>query len=370
MSASPSPSPFPSQVGGHPGVLMIEDGSLLIKPAAPLEVAFYQALLSDPAMALLRPYVPQFYGTLRLEGRMDTQAARTDIGGLTAVEDVPDDEKDECIRCSPAPSVVLENLSHPFLRANILDAKLGTLLYDEDASPEKRARMQKAALRTTSGETGVRLTGFQIYDLATDTPLVVPREYGRSLTVAGLPDGIERFFPLAQDPPASPSDPPADGTLKTGTGLPADVLLPLLAYVRGEVADIRAALAAAPVRMIGASLLIVYEADCTRAREGLRAIEERASRAEEDSKDQMQQDARGGGKEDEDDDGDGDDDDDDDSSAGIGAPYAVKLIDFAHTRIVPGGDTDTGVLHGLDTFLGLLDGRIEQIRGSGDVGPL
>jgi 1D-myo-inositol-tetrakisphosphate 5-kinase/inositol-polyphosphate multikinase len=57
---------------------------------------------------------------------------------------------------------VLENLSFPFLKPNILDVKLGTVLYDEGASEEKRARMEKAARDTTTFETGVRLTGFQV----------------------------------------------------------------------------------------------------------------------------------------------------------------------------------------------------------------
>jgi 1D-myo-inositol-tetrakisphosphate 5-kinase/inositol-polyphosphate multikinase len=57
---------------------------------------------------------------------------------------------------------VLENLSFPFLKPNILDVKLGTVLYDEGASEEKRTRMEKAARDTTSFETGVRLTGFQV----------------------------------------------------------------------------------------------------------------------------------------------------------------------------------------------------------------
>lgn len=44
----------------------------------------------------------------------------------------------------------------------ILDVKLGTVLYDQDAPPEKQARMIKVAHNTTSGETGVRFTGFQV----------------------------------------------------------------------------------------------------------------------------------------------------------------------------------------------------------------
>jgi inositol-polyphosphate multikinase len=57
---------------------------------------------------------------------------------------------------------VLENLSYPFVKPNILDIKLGTVLYDEEASSEKRERMEKAARDTTSFETGVRITGFQV----------------------------------------------------------------------------------------------------------------------------------------------------------------------------------------------------------------
>jgi len=56
----------------------------------------------------------------------------------------------------------LENLSHTFKKPNILDIKLGTVLYDESASPEKVERMIKTSKETTSFETGVRLTGFQV----------------------------------------------------------------------------------------------------------------------------------------------------------------------------------------------------------------
>ena len=59
-------------------------------------------------------------------------------------------------------SLVLENLSYPFEKPNILDIKLGRELYDEDATEEKKARMIKKARESTSYTTGVRLTGFQV----------------------------------------------------------------------------------------------------------------------------------------------------------------------------------------------------------------
>lgn len=59
-------------------------------------------------------------------------------------------------------SLVLENLSHKFSRPNIMDIKLGTVLYDEGASEDKVKRMIETAKNTTSFESGVRLTGFQV----------------------------------------------------------------------------------------------------------------------------------------------------------------------------------------------------------------
>ena len=59
-------------------------------------------------------------------------------------------------------SMVLENLSFGFLKPNILDIKLGTVLYDDTAPPDKVERMKRTARNTTSFETGIRLTGFQV----------------------------------------------------------------------------------------------------------------------------------------------------------------------------------------------------------------
>ncbi|KAI0628820.1 hypothetical protein C8Q77DRAFT_341606 [Trametes polyzona] len=331
MSRSGAVTPLESQVGGHPGVLESEDGSLLIKPALQKEVDFYHALSTDPGFSPLRPFVPKFYGTLRLEGQVDESAPAPEPGAPVVVVEAaaPEGEKE---------SIVLENLSHRFLKPNILDIKLGTALFDDEATPEKRARMEKVARETTSLETGVRLTGFQVYDLASGKAVNVPKSYGKSITAADLPDGIARFFPIAHSAPA-----PAPATPQ-GTGLPADVLAPILESLREDIAEIRAALADVHMRMVGSSLLIIYEADVERARAGLHWLEE------------------GGDMDEEDEDEDEEDEDADDAKKRVGSPYIVKLIDFAHTKIVPGAGPDEGVLKGVDTVLRLLDGRLEQVK--------
>lgn len=94
MSAASHPVPLESQVGGHPGVMASEDGSLLIKPALAAEVAFYQSVTADPAFAPLRPFVPKFYGTLRLEGKLDESQPQAEGGPLKVVQ-ASTGEKDE-----------------------------------------------------------------------------------------------------------------------------------------------------------------------------------------------------------------------------------------------------------------------------------
>lgn len=59
-----------SRIGGHQGILTSDDDSLVMKPTLPLEIAFYQTINANPAFAPLQPFVPNFIGTLRLEGEL------------------------------------------------------------------------------------------------------------------------------------------------------------------------------------------------------------------------------------------------------------------------------------------------------------
>ena len=97
MAAANVSNHLTTQVGGHPGVSSTEDGSLLIKPALPTEVAFYHTLGEDPRLAGLKDFVSDFFGTLKLEGRVENESAGLDANAIKPVEGVPENEKDECI---------------------------------------------------------------------------------------------------------------------------------------------------------------------------------------------------------------------------------------------------------------------------------
>jgi 1D-myo-inositol-tetrakisphosphate 5-kinase/inositol-polyphosphate multikinase len=113
--------------------------------------------------------------------------------------------------------------------------------------------------------------------------------------------------------------------------------------------------------MVGGSLLIIYEADWARAEEGIKGYLEGDVEMEEVGdgvKDAGKGDEGHEEDEEDEDDEDGDESDDEDEPR---PPFIVKLIDFAHTTVVPGKGPDEGVLLGMDTILRLLDGRLSEL---------
>lgn len=118
--------------------------------------------------------------------------------------------------------------------------------------------------------------------------------------------------------------------------------MPILEHIEEDIKEIREALSNTELRMVGGSLLVIYEADWERAQAGLKWLEEYNSDEEEDDEDDEEEEQEGKKR--------------------PGPPYLVKLIDFAHTKVVPGQGPDHGLLKGVDTVLSLLDGRIEEVR--------
>lgn len=158
-----------------------------------------------------------------------------------------------------------------------------------------------------------------------------PKSYGKSIKAADLPDGIAKFFPVGT--------PVTESSTEGSSGLPVTLLRPILEAICEEVQEIRNAFAELELRMVGGSLLIVYEGDWNRAEEGLKNL----------------------GCDEEDEDEEEEENEADEGKKKPGPPYAVKLIDFAHTKAVPGEGADQGVLLGMDTVLKLLDGRLRQL---------
>jgi len=325
-----------SQVGGHAGVLTTEDGLLIIKPCLPKELEFYNQLAVDERLALLRPFVPKMYGTLKqmdpAEGAEALEQGSLDPSAVGKLLDSSPKEGE--VNPRHTESLVLGNIYAAFSKPAIMDLKIGTVYYDDDASPEKKARKMAEAAQTTALETGAKITGFQIFDHTTGENISVAKDYGKSLTASELPDAMRRFFPLTSGQSETP----------VGAGLPKSLLVPVLSGLAADVQQIRDVLEKMEFRMVNASLLVVYESDWDAARTSLERSRTKAIEHQEYN-------------EDEDDESEDDEDEDEERRF-----CAVKLIDFAHTKLTPGRGKDEGVILGLDTTLRLLRGRIEEVQ--------
>jgi hypothetical protein len=87
--------PLETQVGGHADIGTTDNG-LVIKPAAPAELAFYQRLQQDSDLEDLRDFTPTFLGTLKLMGKVDE--ASSAMSESIVVESVAsEEEKDESL---------------------------------------------------------------------------------------------------------------------------------------------------------------------------------------------------------------------------------------------------------------------------------
>lgn len=138
--------PLAGQVAGHDGVqsFVNKDGlKLVFKPCLPSEITFYQSVksaasstASDSPLHRLLDYMPKFEGA---QDKAPDVEGRKEMAGI-----------------------LLEDLTGGFEKPNVLDVKLGTQLWDEQANAEKRARMDETSRKTTSGTTGVRLTGWRV----------------------------------------------------------------------------------------------------------------------------------------------------------------------------------------------------------------
>lgn len=102
-------------------------------------------------------------------------------------------------KCRPNRWIKLEDVNSQFNTPCVMDCKIGTRHYDDDASPEKRQRHIDKANRTTSASCGMRYTGMQSFkrDLRgshTGVLLTTDKYHGRELKEHDLLPEATWFF--------------------------------------------------------------------------------------------------------------------------------------------------------------------------------
>jgi len=219
--------PFRHQVGGHVGLLCV-DRFHVCKPFERREASFYHRMPSSIAS-----YAPCFCGELEMamggnefskysseEEKMDGKENARRFACTRCrqpgdfYDDLPTSSSSsvgvlrelnpwvlECQQRQAAASsltkkqfLVMENLVARFRCPCIIDLKMGTRHYGDDASPEKVAMHRQRAASTTSGQYGTRICGMQYFDEFTGQYIYLDKYYGRSLDFTGLRTTIGRFL--------------------------------------------------------------------------------------------------------------------------------------------------------------------------------
>ncbi|KAK9463210.1 inositol polyphosphate kinase-domain-containing protein [Lipomyces oligophaga] len=219
---------FENKVAGHDGVLQDASGAVIIKPASPYEVDFYTTISQHPE---LENIIPQFYGTLQLtQESIESIESKAESQTLSMSHLITDVEQ----------AIVLENVTAGFTKPSVIDIKLGRQLWDDRASPEKRARLDAVASKTTSGSLALRIAGMKIWDQNTSQFKSYDKNYGRSFTAETIKEGISAFFPST---------------------LGRERQKIVLQRIISSVSNIQTVLENEELRMYSSSILIVYETD-------------------------------------------------------------------------------------------------------------
>ncbi|KAI4107706.1 MAG: hypothetical protein LQ339_002613 [Xanthoria mediterranea] len=339
---------FDNAAAGHDGVLSDPSGAVVIKPCSQAEVDFYHSTARDKH-SHFATFIPTFMGTLELNSESDSTAAvaRTAIMNTTeagqsiagsphAIPNAPVVEK------AWAPSnggkiktdlaIVLENIAAPFQKPNILDVKLGARLWDDNAPPAKRTKLDKVAEETTSKSLGFRIAGMRTWhgDAATagsngiseDGYRRYDKHYGRSLTTKTIRQGFEDYFLLERGGVIAKKGP----------------LRIIVKRFLEDLVELKSALENEESRMYSASLLFVYEGNRDALVDALaREREEPANGINGDEASEEEDDVHQ-----------------------VPAVQGLKLIDFAHAEWTPGQGPDENLLQGLRSTIEVLEGLLEN----------
>ena len=348
------------------------NGELVIKPCKQSEIDFYESTSAHPDFI---PHIPTFFGKISLGA--DTNAAQaagalvlpgaTDseppplhgVSGTMVVENawVPSNGG----RIHTDSAVVLENVAAGFKKPNILDLKLGSRLWADDAPMAKRNKLDKVAEETTSRPLGLRIEGMKTYQgassngeqsVTSDEYRHFDKLYGRSLNAETIAQGFQEYFQLTERMNAK--------------GLTRKV-------IRRFVEDLRAiesVIGKEESRMYSASLLLVYEGDQQALQDAFTA--ERAIIASLHRKVSDDDPISGNGATDHDlvqkgngnangndvnadvNDEEGAEGEAEDEEVKFPAIQSLKLIDFAHAEWTPGQGRDENILNGIRNTINIL----------------
>jgi 1D-myo-inositol-tetrakisphosphate 5-kinase/inositol-polyphosphate multikinase len=357
------------------GTLCDPDGELFIKPCTRQEISFYESANEEhPDFANL---MPLYMGTLLLNDATNMESINEQIP--VVADHISQHMKEQVIEMAhhvqPPPAkdlnapwvpsktnkiktdmaIVLENAAHGYHQPNILDVKLGTRLWADDALIAKREKFDQIAKETTHGELGFRIAGMRVYKGADDKAkldeedyLIYGTDFGRKeVNKDNVVGAFKKFI--------------FNDSAKVDEALGQAVANAFLTDLR----RVEEVLASEESRMYSSSLLFVFEGDGDALRA---AIDQHSSSVTMSDKGNLASNlagARSTARVDSgiaiDEDGEMiaiDEEEEEDSDMEedcLPRVYSLKLIDFAHAAWTPGQGPDENNLKGVRSLIRIFE---------------
>ncbi|KID88219.1 pre-mRNA cleavage complex II protein Clp1 [Metarhizium guizhouense ARSEF 977] len=333
---------YPHAVAGHAGTLCDSDGQVFVKPCTQAEIDFYELTKSEyPDFADL---MPLHIGNLVLSGPREMDIGDIGDGLQTDPEQVlatiqeqvanaaRESQTEDTITWVPSQgkkiqtnmSVVLENQTNGFKRPNVLDVKLGTRLYADDAPKQKQERFQQISKETTHHNLGFRIAGMRVFRGSQDPSELDDREYknydkdyGRfTVNDDNVVNELRRFI------------------FNEAAGIDEDLGKAICATFARELGTIIDVMSGHEIRTYSSSLLFVYEGDGEALKDAIRLNTEYAKRSTGPPATKRIDSGIGL-------------DDEDQALEQLPPPVLkLKLIDFAHATWTPGSGPDENTIKG------------------------
>ncbi|KAK0422666.1 hypothetical protein QR680_007710 [Steinernema hermaphroditum] len=93
--------------------------------------------------------------------------------------------------------VLLEDIVAKYRRPCVVDLKMGTRQYGDDASAQKRQRQTQKCHTSTSASTGVRMVGMQLYEPGADAYSYINKYDGRVMDASKFNASLRQFLAMA-----------------------------------------------------------------------------------------------------------------------------------------------------------------------------
>jgi hypothetical protein len=176
---------FENQISGHN--IFLKYNKAVCKETKETELNFYKNINQE---CVLSKYIPRFLDIVdpsifedKIEGENNTFCKK-----------LLERHKEQKSKFKKITWIKLEDITYNYTYPSIIDLKLGTRQHSINSSQKKIESFQKKINSSTSGSLGVRINGYQLYDVEKKEYIKKDKYYGQKIKKENFDEELQLFF--------------------------------------------------------------------------------------------------------------------------------------------------------------------------------